>query len=79
MFVLLTQHYGIDIAAMLLTFWGIYWIGDKRRNGFVLTFLGNCLWMIFAIMTQGIALLFTNIVIAVLNVRGYLKWQAKIV
>jgi len=64
---------------MLLTFWGIYWIGDKRRNGFALTFLGNCFWIIFAIMTQGIALLFTNIVIAMLNLRGYLKWEKNLV
>ena len=35
------NYLGIDWLAMLLTFSGIYLLGNKQRNGFIAMMLGN--------------------------------------
>jgi hypothetical protein len=69
------QYYGIDIIAALITFTGIYLLGDKNRYGFIVTLIGNIIWLFFGVMTSSIGILIANIGFALLNVRGYIKWK----
>lgn len=43
MFEIMSQYYGIDLLATAITFAGIYYLGNKKRYGFVMTFIGNIL------------------------------------
>lgn len=67
-------YYGLDWIAMGLTFWSIYWIGERRRMGFVLGMIGNGFWFVFGYFAASPATLVANVVIFLLNLRGYLKW-----
>jgi hypothetical protein len=70
-----TKFYGIDILAMILTFTGIYLIGNKKRYGFIIALLGNIIWVSLGVWVQSIGLIFANFVIVILYVINYLKWK----
>ncbi len=70
-----TLYYGVDMLAMIMTFWSIYAIGDKKDYGFLIGIVGNILWMAFGIMTTGVAIIIANIIIASLNARAYWNWE----
>jgi hypothetical protein len=59
---------------MFLTFTGLYLIGNKKKLGFIIASSGNLLWIVLGISIQAVGLIFANIVIIILYVRGYLKW-----
>ena len=69
------KHYGIDWLAMMFTFFAIYTLGNKNRNGFFIMMLGNTSWIIMAIMVNSLAMVFANLVFFIMNVRGFLKWS----
>ncbi|HEY0908197.1 MAG TPA: PnuC protein [Candidatus Paceibacterota bacterium] len=70
-----TKFYGIDIFAMLLTFTGIYLIGNKKKYGFIVALFGNIIWVCLGLWVQSIGLMFANFVIVILYVRNYIKWK----
>lgn len=72
---IITQYYGIDLLATALTFVGIYLIGNKVRNGFIIAGLGNAFWAIMGLITQSVGLVIANVVIIGLYGRGYLNWR----
>ncbi|HIH15655.1 MAG TPA: PnuC protein [Nanoarchaeota archaeon] len=72
-----TNYYGIDILAMLLTFLGIYTIGNKKRYGFLIALTGNILWTIIGILSQSAGLLFANSVLVILYIRAYVLWKKR--
>lgn len=73
----LTAYYGIDIFAMGITFLGIYYIGNKNRIGFVMTIIGNILWIWFGVMATAGGVIFANVVLIILSTRNYLKWTGE--
>lgn len=75
MLAILTKYYGVDLVAAALTVLSIYWLGNHERRGFSVGFGSNLLWIIVAIWSQGVGLLITNVVLAGLNLRGYLVWN----
>ncbi len=70
-----TKFYGIDILAMLITFTGIYLIGNKKRYGFMVASIGNLIWVTLGFWVQSIGLMFANIVIILIYIRNYIKWN----
>lgn len=72
---IITKYYGIDIIATAITFAGIYYLGNKKRNGFIMTTIGNFLWLFFGLMTSSVGIIIANIGIAFLNIRGFYKWK----
>lgn len=70
-----SAYYGIDLLAMLMTFMGIYYLGNQNRFGFIAHILGNILWFTLGIMTQSIGLIVANIAFVLMSMRGYWKWR----
>lgn len=70
------KYFGLDWAAMLLTFAAIYYIGNKNRIGLVLMMLGNICWASIAIQENIIAMAIANIAFLVMNGRAVYKWSA---
>jgi nicotinamide riboside transporter PnuC len=69
------QYYGIDWIAMLMSLLVIFFIGDKKRYGFIFGMIGACAWIFtnyFAHVWPGVIL---NIVLIGLYTRGYIKWS----
>lgn len=71
----IAKYYGIDLLAMTLTFAGLYFIGNKKRLGFIIASCGNTLWVTLGVIVQSYGLIFANIAIIFLYIRGYIKWK----
>jgi len=72
---LLFKYHGIDWIAIIMTFLTLYYLGEKRRFGFVFGILASISWLIFGILVDSIANIVANIIFIALNLRGYLNWQ----
>jgi hypothetical protein len=70
----MSQYFGVDWAAMCMTFLAIYLLGSKRRVGFTIMILGNLCWSAIGIWAQSYAMVIANLGFLAMNVRGYVKW-----
>ena len=71
------QYYGLDWLAMILTFFAIVQIGNKRQIGFVLAMSGNVIWVSVGFLTESIAIIIANVVFLSMNFRANFKWAQK--
>ncbi len=70
-------YYGVDWLAMFMTFFSLYYLGEKKRYGFIFGLLANLSWLAFGIMAHSIANPVANIVFITLNIRGWRNWKTK--
>ena len=56
------QYYGFDWAAMILTSFAIFKIGNKKQIGFVLMMSGNAIWIIVGFLAESNAMITANII-----------------
>ena len=74
---ILLSYYGVDWTAMVMTFFSLYYLSEKRRIGFVFGVLASVSWLTFGILASSVANVLANIIFISLNVRGYINWQKK--
>jgi len=74
MFEIISKYYGIDLLAMTITFIGIYILGNKNRYGFLIAISANIIWIIFGVLAETLGVIFANIALSILYLRGYIKW-----
>jgi hypothetical protein len=71
----LVRYYLIDWLAMALSLMGVYMLGKKLKNGFIIFAISNVIWawLGFTLMgSYGVAI--GNLVFAIINIRGYYRW-----
>ncbi|MBI5134652.1 nicotinamide mononucleotide transporter [Candidatus Uhrbacteria bacterium] len=68
-------YYGLDVVAMVLTTLSIYLLGEKTRSGFVLGVFSQIAWFFINVWARILAGAVLNIILIVLNIRGYLLWR----
>lgn len=73
----LTNYYGIDILAMALTFIGLILIGNKNKFGFIFALLGNSIWIVLGFWIGSFGLLFANLVLIIIYIRNFIKWNKR--
>lgn|GEM_PF-654787 len=66
---------GIDWVASLFTFLCMHYVGENKPKGFLLGMIGNILWVIFGVLTHGWGLLLGNVILFILNGKGYWRWK----
>ena len=71
---LLTQHYGLDWLAMIMSLLSIYYIGNKKRYGFIFGMIAGVVWIMVNYLIDLVPGILLNIILIVLNVRAYVKW-----
>ena len=69
------KYHGIDWVAIIMTFLTLYYLGEKRRFGFVFGIVASISWLIFGILVDSIANIVANVIFIALNLRGYLNWK----
>ncbi len=69
------KYHGIDWIAIIMTFLTLYYLGEKRRFGFVFGIVASISWLIFGILVDSIANIIANVIFIALNLRGYLNWK----
>lgn len=75
---ILLSYYGVDWTAMVMIFFSLYYLGEKRRAGFVFGVLASISWLTFGILAGSVANVIANVIFITLNIRGYLNWQKEI-
>ncbi len=50
-------------------------IGNKRKYGFIFSFIGNSIWVYVALDAKIYGLLLVVVPALVMNIRNYLKWR----
>jgi hypothetical protein len=71
----MSQYFGVDWIAMVLTFTAIHLLGSKRRAGFVVMGTGNICWSTIGIWAGSPAMVIANAGFLAMNIRGFLKWK----
>jgi len=71
------QYYGIDWLITLLTFAGIFLIGNKNKKGFILGMSSSLLAIAFSFQIGSIANGVTAVLLFVLYLRGLINWSKK--
>ncbi|NOQ86300.1 MAG: PnuC protein [Deltaproteobacteria bacterium] len=69
------KYHGIDWIAIIMTFLTLYYLGERRRFGFVFGIVASISWLIFGILVDSIANIVANVIFIALNLRGYLNWK----
>ena len=72
---ILLKYHGIDWVVIIMTFLTLYYLGEKRRFGFVFGIVASISWLIFGILVDSIANIIANVIFIALNLRGYLNWK----
>ncbi|MFH1253294.1 MAG: PnuC protein [Candidatus Uhrbacteria bacterium] len=68
------QYYGVDWLITLLTFVGIFLIGDKNKKGFIFGMSSSLLALVFSFQIGSIANGVTAIFLFGLYLRGLINW-----
>ena len=72
---IILKYHGVDWIAMIMTFLALYYLGEKRRFGFIFGILASISWLTFGVLVDSIANILANVIFIVLNLRGYLNWK----
>ena len=71
----------VQWAAMVVTVASAWWVGSlskkKRTVGFYGYLISNVLWIVWGLHDHAYALIFLQVALALLNVRGAVKNDAK--
>jgi hypothetical protein len=54
---------------------GIFFVGQKTIWGWLILLANECLWMIYAIVTEQYGFIFSAVAYAIVYVRSYLHWR----
>lgn len=70
------KYYALDWAAMTLSLFAVYLLGNKNKLGFISFSVANAIWVFlgfFLMNSLGIGI--GNIVFFIMNVRGFFSWN----
>ncbi|WP_041064068.1 nicotinamide mononucleotide transporter [Thiolapillus brandeum] len=73
---MLSEYYGIDWLAMILTFSAIYFIGNRNRIGLILMMVGNICWATVGFQAESTAMILANAAFLMMNIRAVYKWSS---
>jgi nicotinamide riboside transporter PnuC len=68
------KFYGIDWLGLALNAAAILFLGKKKKSGFVLGFLANVAWLVFAILAKSLATQIASVLFIFLNAKGWWNW-----
>jgi hypothetical protein len=69
------KFYGIDWFGAFALFLGMYFIGEKKKQGFIWGCIGNAAYLIFSYMSGSSGLAFASLILMFLYLRGFLNWN----
>ena len=71
----LWKYSGVDWIGIMFSMLSTYYLGKKRKRGFLIGMLGNLAFVVFGFMAGSIANVVANGCYFVLNARGWWKWK----
>jgi nicotinamide riboside transporter PnuC len=73
----LWKYYGIDWAGITFSMVATYYLGKKRKRGFLIGMVGNIAFVAFGVLAQSAANIVANGIYFFLNARGWWNWKAE--
>ena len=67
-------YFGMDWVAMITSLLFMYYIGSKKRIGFLFGLIAAVAWIYTNIVAHMWAGVLLNLILIGLHVRGYVKW-----
>ena len=68
------NYYGLDWAGTALGLLSIYYLGRKRKIGFVLRIAASVFWVAFGILAGTVAGIVANVTVILLSLSGLKQW-----
>ena len=70
-----SNYYGFDFIAAICAIIGMFFLGNKKRIGFVLYLIATASGIVFAILAKSLPLTVMNIIMFIMNLRGFFLWK----
>ena len=71
---ILMKYYGVDWIALFSSLLFMYYLGNKKRYGFIFGLIGSIAGLVFGVMIESVANIAASFIFILLNLRGYLLW-----
>jgi nicotinamide riboside transporter PnuC len=71
------KYYGLDWIGTALGLISIYYLGRKRKIGFVFRIVASIFWVAFGIVAGTTAGVIANVAVILLSVSGLKQWRAR--
>ena len=69
------NYYGLDWLGTLVGLTSIYYLGRRKKVGFVLRIVASLFWVAFAVVAGTVAGVVANIAVILLSLHGMKEWK----
>jgi len=66
---------GLQLLCIFFVSWAMWWIGSKKRAGFLIGLLAQFFWLALFIYLKTYIVIITCAVYGTLYFRGWIKWK----
>jgi hypothetical protein len=71
----LDRYLGFDLVSAACGLAGMYLLGSRNRNGFLLCMAASAFGIVFGALAQSAPLLLLHVILLFVNLRGFRQWQ----
>jgi hypothetical protein len=72
-----SYYYGFDYLASICVILAMLLLGNKKKFGFLVYCVGSSFAIVFALLAKSPPIIVTNVVVIIINLRGFLMWKSK--
>jgi hypothetical protein len=72
----MTKYYGLDWIGTVLGLASIYYLGRKRRAGFILRIAASVFWIAFGFVARTAAGVIANLAVILLSLHALKRWTS---
>jgi len=68
------QFYGIDWLATVCGLTGVYLLGNKNKNGFLVFMVASLSWIVVGVFIGSYAIISGSSIFFIMHLRGWFNW-----
>jgi hypothetical protein len=74
----LDRYLGFDLVSAACGLAGLYLLGNQNRYGFLLCMAASAFGIVFGALAQSLPLLVLHVILLLVNLRGFKRWQLRL-
>jgi nicotinamide riboside transporter PnuC len=71
------QFYGIDWLATVCGLTGVYLLGNKNKNGFLVFMMASLSWIAVGVLIGSYAIIIGSSIFFIMHLRGWFNWSKR--